>query len=387
MIQISNTNTLSKKHKIVIHCQYVYGIGHLVRTCQLALALCDVFDVTVINGGEKVPNYELPENVTWIQLPAIYKKETSQDLIPVDTLTTLDVCFARRNSIINDVLNDVRPDLIITEHFPFGLLFEKEVINLISDAKSINENCKIVSSVRDILDSEIKDSKVFEILERYFDHVLIHSDKEMVPFQDQSNLRVPISYTGYIVQNIKYEKRTSSTRPLIMASIGGGRLGQELLTSLINEHQKLFQEIPHDLEIFKGAFQGEWQFDSKYDHISSLKISEFNQKNYQLSLAKASLIICMGGYNSLLEAVISKIPVLVYNREFANDNLEQDSRIQYFLESGYIKVLSPNELEGKSLRDKIIESLNGIEQPLPLKICIEGKSNTQKIIKTILSKE
>ena len=38
---------------IIFYCQYVWGMGHLVRSLELARALSD-HDVTLIAGGQEV---------------------------------------------------------------------------------------------------------------------------------------------------------------------------------------------------------------------------------------------------------------------------------------------------------------------------------------------
>ena len=124
--------------KILIHCQYVYGIGHLVRTLELARGLSMQFQVFILNGGEVVPNFELPNTVTIIQLPSIYKEEESDYLSSVDTSINIDACFLKREKIINQSVEEIKPDILITEHFPFGLLFESEVIDLIKNVKKVN---------------------------------------------------------------------------------------------------------------------------------------------------------------------------------------------------------------------------------------------------------
>ena len=88
------------KPKIILHCQYVYGIGHFVRALELASGLSKYFEVYIINGGESVPNFDLPETVKYIQLPAIYKEENSDFLLSVDSSFTIEECFILRKNII-----------------------------------------------------------------------------------------------------------------------------------------------------------------------------------------------------------------------------------------------------------------------------------------------
>ncbi len=39
---------------LMFYCQYVFGMGHLVRSLEIARALVRDFDVTFIAGGDPV---------------------------------------------------------------------------------------------------------------------------------------------------------------------------------------------------------------------------------------------------------------------------------------------------------------------------------------------
>ena len=74
----------------------MYGIGHFVRAIELARSLSRCFDVHLVSGGAPVPNYALPDNVRFTQLPAIFKEEARDRLLPLDNSTSLDACLSMR---------------------------------------------------------------------------------------------------------------------------------------------------------------------------------------------------------------------------------------------------------------------------------------------------
>ena len=59
--------------KIILYCQYVWGMGHLFRSVELARALSE-HDVILVAGGREV-DIELPEHVTLVRLPGLYMDE------------------------------------------------------------------------------------------------------------------------------------------------------------------------------------------------------------------------------------------------------------------------------------------------------------------------
>lgn len=380
------------KPDLLIHCQYVYGIGHFVRTIELARSLSQSFNVTIFNGGEAIPNYCLPPNVRCIQLSAIYKREHDDSLIPVDPTQDLDTCFSSRLLQIKQVLSHIVPAIIITEHFPFGLLFEAEVVAIIDLVKQANLQTRIVCSVRDVIESSKggkSDDHTCELLNVYYDAILVHGDERVVPFSSSfplaDRIRVPIINTGYIVKKVP-EVRPAPGLPNILVSIGGGRLGDELLYATINAYKIAVKQWRHRLIIFTGAFQKDVEhllhFIEK-DEQELLSVHNFDEINYRKALSVASGIICLGGYNTLLEAISARLPVLVYERKFLGNNEEQSLRLQFFERYGLVRVLRPDDLRIERLSARILEFSEYSIVPDVI-VNVDGAEFTRKLLVAML---
>jgi predicted glycosyltransferase len=376
------------KPKVIIHCQYVYGIGHLVRTVELALGLSKDFQVFVFNGGENVPNFDLPKDFTFIQLPAIFKEENSSSLSPVDSSISIEECFKKRRKIIELKTEGIKPDILITEHFPFGLLFEKEVTSLISSVKYNNPTAKIICSVRDIIESKgggKNDEFIAQLINKWYDMVLVHGDEKFVhlkqSFSHYDKISVPIFHTGYIVR--PFQRKTKSKYPIVLTSVAGGRLGNELLEAVIDSHLLVKAQMRHRLILFSGAFQNDFkQQERKIIELNSedIKIYSFDSKAYLNHLSESDLVISLGGYNSIIESVSSRKTMLIYQRGFSGGNEEQDLRIRLFENLGCLKVLKPQDLTSKNLAETIVNSLkNSIFPDINIKI-----KGVQKSIDLIL---
>ena len=354
----------------MIYCQYVYGIGHFVRAVELARGLSARFEVYLVSGGEAVPNFDVPASVTIIQLPAVYKNEADNFLSPVDPSQSLEQCFQLRETLLSQLVQSVEPDILITEHFPFGLLFEKEATGLMQQVKRANPAVKIVCSVRDIIESSKgggNDSYTCELINKWFDLVLVHGDKEFAPlatsFPKVGSITVPVVQTGYITRRI-YSENKSSSIPTILVSVAGGRLGLELLEAVTDSHLEVKARINHRMILFSGAFQQD--FDKQQRKVSSLSsngitIQVFDRERYLQALAGASLVISLGGYNSIIESVSAGKSLLVYNRDFAGNNKEQDLRIRLFEQAGFLNVLTIEDLNNEKLSCTIINKLNSPE--------------------------
>ena len=365
-----NSNEI--RPKVLIHCQYVYGIGHYVRAMELARGLSSRFEVFVLNGGEVVPNFDLPSSVTVIQLPAIYKEETEAFLTPVDGSQTLEQCFARRKSIISQSVEEIKPAILITEHFPFGLLFEGEVVELINKVKQAKPTAKIVCSVRDIIESSeggSRDAHTCDLINRSYDMVLVHGDERFAAlstsFPRAHEIKVPIIQTGYIARVVSKASQ-SNNHPIVLASVAGGRLGHELLDALIDSYSTTNALIKHTLILFSGAFQKDIKVQQdKIDKMQSdgIRLQPFDSQEYLKCFSAASLIISLGGYNSLIESVSANKPLLIYNRDFAGANKEQDLRIKLFESTGHLEIIIPEDLTSNKLPNLISRKLNSLQAP------------------------
>lgn len=391
MNNIKEKLDLNKK-LVLIHCQYVYGIGHFVRSIELATALLEFFNVVIVNGGEHISNYEIDERIILIKIPAIFKMEVSNELVSVDESLTLNECYSKRTNIINDFLMEFRVDILITEHYPFGLLFHDEVISLIDKVRALNEHAKVICSVRDVIESgnNERNNKICRILNNVYNAILVHGDERIISFGDtfpsSESINIPIYHTGYVVQRKFTEKNKSEETPTLVVSIGGGRLGQELLHALIVSHELIFEKLGYKTILFTGAFQSndilELLQSSTIDK-SIIEINSFSKVTYQEKVFAASAIICMGGYNSLIECVSLNVPVLIYNRSFLQND-EQELRLKFFKKNGLIETISESELTPERIIEKLLMCVPSEKRRL-VELNNKGADFSSEILKKLVN--
>lgn len=351
----------ARKPCLVIHCQYVYGIGHLARMKRLAAAAVRVFDVFLLSGGQPVPRHDVPEGVHQVQMPALYKREDEPLLTPVDPGQTLAHCLSARRALIEELIARLRPDVVVTEHFPFGLLFADEALHLLDVARRSNPRVVRVSSVRDVIESADggpDGERSRELLDAHFDALLVHGDERLIPleasFPQASALKVPYRHTGVITQAVKRSPRGAAL-PLVLGSVGGGRVGTELLDALSTAHGPLSARWPHRLVVFRGAFQAAAAATS--GRVPTLEVRDFDEAAYLAHLAEADLLVCMGGYNTVYEGLSAQVPMLVYERAFLGGNREQSLRSRLLERHGLLGVLGPEDLATARLCEQLLQSV------------------------------
>ena len=111
----------------------------------------------------------------------------------------------------------VQPDVLMVELFPFGRRrFSTELIPFMERAQAAAT--KVVCSLRDIVVTKQNqarhEEKVCNLMNRYFDLLLIHGDPEFMPleksFSRVKDLNCQVHYTGYVVQK---ERAALSPQP------------------------------------------------------------------------------------------------------------------------------------------------------------------------------
>ena len=163
--------------KILFYVQHLLGIGHLKRVSIIVkLMSLKGLDVTVISGGKRVRSIDFG-SASFIQLPAI-KAENSDFSKLIDEAGNIidDIWKKNREELVLSIFQKIKPRILITEMFPFGRNQMKfELLPLLENAKK--NNSIIISSIRDIIVSDIKKTKVDRLnarLTKYYNYILVH---------------------------------------------------------------------------------------------------------------------------------------------------------------------------------------------------------------------
>ena len=97
--------------RLLFYCQHSVGLGHLVRSMNLAEGLAEDFDVTLLNGGPWPRDLPQPASVDIVHLPAL-GLDADYALISRDDRYTVEQAVQTRRSMIQDIFRDTRPDVV-----------------------------------------------------------------------------------------------------------------------------------------------------------------------------------------------------------------------------------------------------------------------------------
>lgn len=379
--------------KVCYYCQHVLGIGHFHRSMAICRAIARRHPTTLILGG---PPVELAEpGVEVLQLPGLQMDSEFNNMMPCRPgLSLASVKTARQRQLFNHFQVN-RPDVFITELYPFGrkaFRFELDpLLEAIHDGSLAP--CSCYCSLRDILvekktGREKFEQRVVQTINAYFSGILVHADPEIITlettFSRLADILVPLHYTGFVtvdksdagkdaagIRGIREQLGLAPADKLIVGSIGGGNVGSELLAASIRAVTILQDSLSAHLQLFCGPYCDEASYEtlrnSMRDHMT---IDRFTDR-FPAWLEAADLSISMAGYNTCMNLVQAGIPALVYPFK---QNSEQRLRAERLGRKTPMTIIDGTDLTPHLFAKKIAEQL---EQPrMAADIKLNGATET-----------
>ena len=388
--------------RVMFYCQHLLGMGHLVRSVEIARALVRDFSVLFVTGGEIPEGFRFPANVETFELIPLKSSPDFSDLLLCDFSWDLEETKTIRRELLLHAFDEFQPDILITELFPFGRKqFSFELLPLLARAHSRVGKTMIVSSIRDILvnrrDQASYEQRVCEIVNSLYDLVLVHGDEKYQTLEETfsrvADLECPVAYTGYVVQQSKAattERGTVSAehsqKPTIVVSNGSGKCpsGHLLLQSVLRAAPLLQKRIPHQLQVFAGPLIPDDIYENLQDMAapsSNVTLARYTS-DLPGALRRAQLSISMAGYNTVMDILTAGVRALVYPVT-GNGDEEQSMRAGKLAAMGVLDVLETDQFEAARLAQKIEDALHGT--PFRISFNAAGAANSALLIKKYLA--
>ena len=389
--------------RVMFYCQHVLGIGHLVRSAEVVRELARDSHVLLVTGGEIPEGFRLPENIDTLQLTPLKTSPDFSSLQPCDSSLGLEETRAIRRTSLLHAFNEFKPDVLVTELFPFGRKhFRFELLPLLESAHSRqSRRTLVVSSVRDILvarkDQKEYEQRVCSLVNSFYDLVLVHGDEKFLKLDESfsrvANLCCPVAYTGYVVQQNKNDADKTygfplveQRRPAIVVSNGSGQYltGQMLLESVLGAAHLLQGQIPHEFHILAGPLMPE----ETYNRLQTLAAASGNVRfsRYTPDLAavlkSAELSVSMAGYNTVMDILSSGVRALVYPVT-SNGDQEQSVRAEKLARMGVLDLIQSEELAPEKLAQKLRAALRN--EPTRLALNRGGAANSGLLLRKYLA--
>jgi predicted glycosyltransferase len=368
--------------RVQIVVTHLLGAGHLTRAAALARAFAARgHSVTLVSGG--MPAQVGPvKGVTFVQLPALRTSGVDFKALLDPGGRPIDAAYlAGRRRHLLEAFEETRPDVLVTELFPFGRrILAEEFLAVVEAARASRPRPLVACSIRDVLVAPTRPGRVEETHERLgrlYDLVLVHGDPELVPLEASwpvaDTIRPLLAYTGYVDEGAP--GAAAGPRSGIVVSGGSSAASLPLYRCALEAAQQVTRVswrvlvgrgVPEaDLEAFRTAAPA---------HVAV----ERARSDFRDLLGGAELSVSQAGYNTCVDLLrTGPFPILVPFE--AGSETEQRLRADRLAALGAAAVIPEAELSVERLADAVRRNL-GSAAARRLSVDLGGASRTVDIV-------
>ena len=356
---------------ILFWVQHLLGVGHFARTAALARrAAANGYAAHIASGGTRVPEAQTGD-ATLHALPVLRAAdEAFGGLVNERGLPAGGKDWQQRRAQLDSILCNIRPRLVVLEHYPFGRrAFRQEIAALLDRARALGA-INVAVSVRDILVGR-KTERWIEaagFIERHVDRVFVHGDPALVAFGETFPLADRIApklhYTGYVDPLPAETEAPVQAPPEILVSSGGGRVGSALRAAALalgagpNGEPiriRVGHELPApDLDTLKAA-------------AGPFVTVERNRPDFRAHLAGCACSVSQAGYNTVVDILKSGAPSVLVPFDAAGET-EQSHRARRLEAIGRAVVLPEADLTPQRLKEAIIAAQALPSRTVPVRL-------------------
>lgn len=378
--------------RVLLYVQNLMGVGHQMRAATVTRELVKSgFYVTYVSGGLPVPGLDIGE-ASFVQLPPCKSADSNFQTLVDEKDHPVDASWqnSRKERLLN-LFTQVRPDILITETFPFGRrLMRFELDPLLERAAHTDPKPLIAVSIRDILEPKSKPERYDEIsdkIERWYDAILVHGDPNLIPLEATvpitKKFKSKIFYTGYVGESNAVESSLVGQGEVIITA-GSGRVGQVLLETALKA-RPLTDLARNPWRILVGSGMSEDQLHRLTAKAKKGVIVERHRTDYQSLLRNCSVSISRAGYNTVMD-ILTENPRAVLVPFATSQETEQLVRARLLAERGLVQVVEEDKLTPMSLARaiNIAHSTSSIEIK---DLRVSGAAETATILRQICRKK
>ncbi len=373
----------NKNMKIVIYTHDTFGLGNIRRMLLIAEHLNQSIkdaSILLISSSPMLHAFRLGKGIDYIKLPTISRNIQGEYQTRTLGMTLQDMVKMRADLILSAVRN-FSPDVILVDKKPLGL--KRELTATLRFLKEQKAPTKVYLVLRDILDRPDvthrywRKKGYFNVIEHYYNQVLILGDKTVYdaarlyhfPFACQQL----VHYCGYLRRSGEDLKDAQWVRKqlgigkekIILLTTGGGADGERILTHFLQFWRRhdlgkdVHAVVVHGPELCPQTQQ---QITSIAGQCRQVSLLEFTP-HLPSFMNAAEVVISMGGYNTLCEALSLNKRILCIPR--VTPVSEQLIRASRFAQLGMLQLVHPDELTARKLATALHQLLEEKQTILP----------------------
>jgi predicted glycosyltransferase len=338
------------------------GLGHINRTLIIARQLLPAHPNAVAYIATESPiasTFTLPERCDYIKLPGrivpAARPQTEEDE------AVSRERFARiRGSILRDAALGLAPDLVLVDHEPLGKAGEFR--DGLYALKAQHPSSRFVFGLRDIMDDPAairalwQDLGVYDAFEGLYDGIAVYGSPNLYDVADAyaipASIRRKLQYCGPIVRDppavdprrLRQRHGLPGKGRLLVATVGSGSDGSPVLDAVLAALELLREDLSAIL--VTGPYMPADER-ARLEARATASCRVVRQADNLELMAAADVIVSMGGYNSVYEALRVARPLVIVPR--ATHKVEQRIRAEAVATHGLARWVAPATLSGPTL--------------------------------------
>lgn len=371
---------------ILIQVTHLLGSGHLTRAAALAEACASRgHRVVLVSGG--MPNaLAYRQNYELMQLPPVKIEGTAFTRLLSPQGEPVDADYhSARQKVIAEQITALKPDVLITELFPFGRrVLAAEFLSAIDAVRAQPKPVSVLASIRDILNPPSRPERENEAVSRLtalYDGVLVHGDPALVPLEASwpvsGSLAPYLHYTGYIDNPAPPATVIAAKNAEIIVS--GGFSAASL--PLYQAANAAALKVGRTWRILVGHGVSEDDFKSLASDASPNVIIERARPDFRALLAQASLSISQCGYNTAIDVLGAPLRRLFVPFEDGGET-EQLLRSETLAKRELAAVLREQDLTPDALANAVTMLLEAPPPALP-SLHFDGAAVSAELIEAL----
>ena len=363
-------NTRHGMQRLLLYSHDTYGLGHLRRNVLIAEDLLEHvpgLQVVLLSGSPVAQRFHFPRNLTLVPLPPVVKTGVDEYSARNPQLP-FSLVRRARTAIMADVARRFEPDVFLVDHAPQGM--KGELLPVFDALQRWSPATRIVLGLRDVVDDPAAvrrawtEQDVARTFRDVYDRVAVYGSRDLVDVREYG---IPgptlerTTYCGYLCRQpaqaaqVPLEGWTPGMR-FVLGTAGGGGDGIDVLRATLAAAER------HGLPslLVSGPLMEAGERDTLEAEVSASRAGHLEEfiPGLEGIMAAASVVVTMGGYNSLMEAVPSGTPTIVVPRTWPRR--EQAIRAELFAGRGLVRVVEA----GDALDDRLAVALaSALDEP------------------------
>lgn len=361
--------------KALIYVQHLMGTGPAVRMAALAAALDRAGVETTLVTGNRLPPILQDGGYEIYELPFARARNAAGSSVVDDRGEVVgDGWKKRRRTRLLQIFEDVAPDILVVEQWPFGhRFFDFELEPLAEAAQARSEPPLVACSLRDVVsenDAPSEDEMIRRARE-WLDVVLVNGDPDFLPleasFGGVAQITDILRYTGYLHSGEEApEPPAGHGENEVLVSCGGGSVGDLLLTRAVKARAL---SAARDLKwrILVGSEMDDLLLSRLAAEAGRDVVVERARRDFPNLLKRARLSVSQCGYNTLVDVVAAGCPA-VFVPFGRSGGREQTLRAQAAASHVAAVVIPELDLSAEGLAAAIDQALGLEPQHMPVRL-------------------